>query len=80
MPFFFFYWHIVFLCRLVFRKYVQCPHVPVSLLHFCVMVLFVNNVQRCLNGVTNVSTVTLDDSGSFSQPSLSCEKQLSLYI
>lgn len=80
MPFFFFYWHIVFLCPLVFRKYVKCPHVPVSLLHFCVMVLCVHNVWQCLNGVTNVSTVTLDDSSFFLQPSLSCEKQLSLYI
>ena len=25
MPIFFFYWHIVFLCPLVFRKYVRGP-------------------------------------------------------
>lgn len=77
----FFFTDTLYFCVHLFLEICEVSiHVPMSLLHFCVMVLFVYNVRRCFNGITNVSVVTLNDSGSFSQPSLSCEKQLFLYI
>lgn len=50
MPIFIFYWHIVFLCPLVFRKYVKCPHVPiVSFAFLCngSVFLMCGDIQWC---------------------------------